>query len=324
MQQADGLVLFGALAVQGGLGAGELVAQRGDGVVRGGELRGGGGELGGMPLLVLLAGAGSVRAGLPGGGHGGVTLGAGSGDGLLRFGDPGCGCLAFVVQGTIGVAGPLLGVLACGGLGVGRGDGLGGGGAGLGGVQLGSVPGDRLGGGLGAGLLDLGGGLGADCLGLRFGGLEVAGCGELAAEGGELVQRGGQLGAQPAHRGDGVVADGPGPAEGRGDRPVAARLPGELAAAPERGHRGMPDQHRRAVAAVFGDLLLAVAGPGTRRGRVLAPGRAGASGVPAPARRAVCLRRRSGCGLGRSRHRSCPSCWPCQGTAERNEMRAMR
>src|SRR5208283_3438475 len=171
VQQADGLVLLGALAVQGGLGASELVAQRGDGVVRGGqlrgrggELRGGGGKLGGMPLLVLLAGAGSVRAGLPGGGHDGVTLGAGSGGGLVRFGDLGCGCLAFVVQGTIGGAGPLLGVLACGGLVVGRGDGLGGGGAGLGGVQLGSVPGDRLGGCLGAGLLDLGGGLGADCL----------------------------------------------------------------------------------------------------------------------------------------------------------------
>ena len=168
----------------------------------------GGGELGGMPLLVLLAGAGSVGAGLPGCGHGGVTLGAGSGGGLVRFGDLGCGCLAFVVQGTIGGAGPLLGVLACGGLGFGRGDGLGGGGAGLGGVQLGGVPGDRLGGGLGAGLLDLGGGLGADCLGLRFGGLEVAGRGELGAEDGELVQRGGQLRAQPAHRGDGVVADG--------------------------------------------------------------------------------------------------------------------
>src|SRR5271166_6358834 len=191
VQQAGEAVLFGALAVQGGLVAGELVAQRGDGVVCGGQLRGGGGELGGMPLLVLLAGAGSIRAGLPGGGHGGVALGAGGGEGLFCFGDPGCGCPAFVVQGTVGVAGTLLGVLACGGLCFHRGDGLGGGGAGLGGVQLGGVPGDRLGGGLGAGLPDLGGGLGADCLGLRFGGLKVAGRGELAAEGGELVQRGG-------------------------------------------------------------------------------------------------------------------------------------
>src|SRR5260370_209459 len=32
VQEADGLVLPGALAVQGGLGAGELAAQRGDGV----------------------------------------------------------------------------------------------------------------------------------------------------------------------------------------------------------------------------------------------------------------------------------------------------
>ena len=205
------------------------------------------------------------------------------------------------MQGTIGVAGPLLGVLACGGLGFHRGDGLGGGGAGLGGVEPGGVPGDRLGGGLGAGLLDLGGGLGADRLRLRFGGLGVAGRGELAAEDGELVQRGGQLRAQPAHRGDGVVADGRGPADGRGDRPVAARLPGELATAPERGHRGVPDQHRRAVPAVFGHLLLAVARPGTRRGRVLAPGRAGASRIPARGGcRAACLRD----SLGRGRDQS--------------------
>src|SRR5271165_1423886 len=162
VQQADGLVLLGALAVQGALGAGELLAQRGDGVVRGGQLRGSGGEVGGMPLLVLLAGVGSISAGLPGCGHGGVTLGAGSGDGRLRFGDPCCGCPSFVVQGTINVAGTLLCVLACGG-------------AGLGGVQLGGVPGDRLAGGLGAGLLQLGGGLGADRLGLRLGGLKVAG-----------------------------------------------------------------------------------------------------------------------------------------------------
>ncbi|MGZ6827403.1 MAG: hypothetical protein ACXVGH_11460, partial [Mycobacteriales bacterium] len=142
VQQADGLVLLRALAVQGALGAGELLAQRGDGVVRGGQLHGSGGELGGMPLLVLLAGAGSIRAGLPGCGHGGVTLGAGSGGGLLRFGDPGCGCPPLIVQGTINVAGTLLGVLACGGLGFGRGEGLGGCGAGLGGVQLGGVAGD--------------------------------------------------------------------------------------------------------------------------------------------------------------------------------------
>ena len=198
MQQADGLVLSGALAVQGGLGAGELLAQRGDGVVGGGQLRGSGGELGGMPLLVLLAGAGGVSAGLPGGGHGGVTFGAGIGGGLFRFGDPCCGGLAFAVQGTIGVAGTLPGVLACGGLGFGCIEGLGGCGAGLGGVQLGGVPGDRLAGGLGAGLLQLGGGLGADGLHLGFGGLKVAGCGELAAEDGELVQRGAQLRAQPA------------------------------------------------------------------------------------------------------------------------------
>ena len=159
MQQADGLVLLGPLAVQGGLGAGELVAQRGDGVVRGGQLRGSGGELGGMPLLVLLPGAVGVSAGLPGCGHGGVTLGAGRGDGLPGLGDPCRGGLAFVVQGTINVAGTLLGVLACGGVGFGRGEGLGGCGAGLGGVQLGGVPGDRLAGGLGAGLFQLGGGL---------------------------------------------------------------------------------------------------------------------------------------------------------------------
>ena len=216
----------------------------------------------------------------------------------LGFGDPGCGCPAFAVQRAAGVVGELLGVLARGGLGLHRGDGLGGGGAGLGGVEPGGVPGDRLAGGLGAGLLQLGGGLGADRLRLGFGGLKVAGRGQLAAEDRELVQRGGQLRAQPAHRGERVVADGRGPADRRGDRPVAARLAGELGAAPERGHRGVPDQHRRAVPAVFGDLLLAVAGPGTRRGRVLDTGRAGASRVPAHARRALCLRPVSGPGLG--------------------------
>ena len=320
MQQADGLVLLGALAVQGGLVAGELVAQRGDGAGRGGQLPGSGGEGSVVPLLVLLTGAGGISAGLPGGGHGGLPLGAGRGEGLLRFGDPGCGCPAFVVQRAAGVAGELLGVLPCGGLGVHRGDRLSGGGAGLGGLEPGGVPGDRQAGGLGAGLLQLGGGLGANRLHLGFGGLGVAG-GQLGAEGGELVQRGGQLGAQPAHRGERIVADGRGPADRGGDRPVLAWLPGELGAAPERGHRGMPDQHRRAVPAVPGDLLLAVAGPRTRCGRVLDTGRAGASRVPAGARRALCLRPVSGPGLGRSRHRSCPSCWPCRGTAERNEIR---
>src|SRR6266568_3737926 len=63
VQQAGEAVLPGALAVQGGLVAGELVAQPGDGVVRGGQLRGRGGEGGGVPLLVLLADAGGVSAG---------------------------------------------------------------------------------------------------------------------------------------------------------------------------------------------------------------------------------------------------------------------
>ena len=227
MQQADGLVLPGALAVQGGLVAGELVAQRGDGVVRGGQLRGCRGEGSVVPLLVLFPGAGSIRAGCPGCGHGGLPLGAGLGEGLLRFGDPGCGGTAFAVQRAAGVAGELPGVLPRRGLGFHRGDRLGGGGAGLGGISFDGVPGDRLGGGLGPGLLQLGGGLGADRLHLGFGGLEVAGRGELAAEGGELVQRGGQLRAQPAHRGERVVADDRSPADRRGDRPVAARLPGE-------------------------------------------------------------------------------------------------
>src|SRR5205807_9075603 len=117
------------------------------------------------------------------------------------------------------------------------------------------------------------------------------------------------------------VADGCGPADGRGDRPVLARLAGELLAAPERGHRGVPDQHRRAVPAVLGNLLLAVAGPGPWGGRVLVPGRAGASWVAARGRRGAVRPRRSGPGLGHRRHRSCPSCWPCRGTAERNRIR---
>src|SRR5260370_1105785 len=98
VQQAGEAVLLGALAVQGGLVAGELVAQPGDGVVRGGQLRGRGGEGGGVPLLVLLADAGGVSAGCLGCGQGGGTLAAGDGDGLFCFRDPRCGSPAFVVQ----------------------------------------------------------------------------------------------------------------------------------------------------------------------------------------------------------------------------------
>ena len=152
----DGLVLLGAFAVQGGLVAGELVAQRGDGVVRGGQLRGGGGEGGVVPLLVLLAGAGSIRAGCPGCGQGGVTLGAGGGDGLFCFGDPGCGCPAFVVQRRPAsrarcsacrraAASASIAVMAWAA--AARASAA---------SSLGGVPGGRLAGGLGAGLLQPG------------------------------------------------------------------------------------------------------------------------------------------------------------------------
>ena len=104
VQEAGEAVLLGALAVQGGLGAGELLAQRGDGVVRGGQLRCGGGELGGVPLLVVPAGAGGVAAGVLGCGQGGVAFGAGGGDGVLG------GC-ALVLQGAGGGVGGGLGVL---------------------------------------------------------------------------------------------------------------------------------------------------------------------------------------------------------------------
>ncbi len=106
-----------------------------------------------------------------------------------------------------------------------------------------------------------------------------SGGGELLAEDRELVQGRGQLGAEPAHRRQGVVADGAGPADRRGDRPAAVvRLPGELLAAAERRQRGMPDQHEGAVA-VLGHLLLAVAGLPARRPGV--PGRVRAAGIPA-------------------------------------------
>ena len=290
-------MLLGALAVQGGLGAGELLAQRGDGVVRGGQLRGSGGERGVVPLLVLLAGAGSVRARLPGCGHGGVTLGAGGGDGRLGFGDPCCGCLAFVVQGTIGVAGRCS---ACWRAAASASIAVRASAAAARASAASSSAACRATAWLAVSAracsswAAVSARTASACASAASGSPAAA---SWLAEGGELVQRGGQLGAQPAHRGEGVVADGRGPADGRGDRPVLAGLAGELGAAPERGHRGVPDQHRRAVPAVFGDLLLAVAGPGTRGGRVFQPGRAGASGVPAPARRAVCLRPVSGPGL---------------------------
>src|SRR5271166_3947838 len=124
VQQAGEAVLPGALAVQGGLVAGELVAQRGDGVVGGGQLRGRGGEGGVVPLLVLLADAGGVSAGCLGCGQGGVTLAAGDGDGLFCFGDPGCGSPAFVVQRAAGVTCEFFGMLAGGGLSFHRRDGL--------------------------------------------------------------------------------------------------------------------------------------------------------------------------------------------------------
>ena len=174
-------------------------------------------------------------------------------------------------------------MLARGGLGFHRGDGLAGGGAGLGGVELGGVPGDCLGGGLGAGLLQLGGGLGADRLGLGFGGLgspAAASCSPRTASWSSAADSCAPSRLIAASASSRMAAA----------RLIAAvtgrslaRLPGELAAAPERGHRGVPDQHRRAVPAVLGHLLLAVAGPGTRRGRVLDPGRAGASRIPARA-----------------------------------------
>ena len=265
-EEGDGFVLLGAFAFEGGLGAGELSAQGGDGVVRGGEPGGGGGEFGGVLLPVPLAAAFRAAARVFRGGDGG------RGGGALAVAFPG------------GAAGEFFGLLACPGLGFHLGDGLGGGGAGLGGAELGGVPGRCAGGGPGAGLFQLGCGLGADCLGLGFGGLGVTGRGELPAEDGELVQRGGQLRAEPGHRGQRVVADGARPADRGGDRPVLAGLPGELLPAPERGQRSVPDRHHRAVASVLGDFPPAVAGPPARRVMVPGPGRAAASRIPARSR----------------------------------------
>jgi hypothetical protein len=62
VKERDSLVLLLALAVQGGLGAGEVFPERGDGAVRGGERRR-------VLLPVLLAAAGGVVRGGAGGGQ---------------------------------------------------------------------------------------------------------------------------------------------------------------------------------------------------------------------------------------------------------------
>ena len=147
--------------------------------VRSGEPGSGGGESGGVLLPVLLAPPFRAAAR------------------VFRGGDGGRGGGALAVQFPGGAAGEFFGLLACPGLGFHLGDGLGGGGAGLGGAKLGGVPGRCAADGLGASLFQLGCGLGADCLGLGFGGLGVTGRGELPAEDSELVQRGGQLRAEP-------------------------------------------------------------------------------------------------------------------------------
>jgi len=284
VQQADGLVVGGAFAVQGLLSVGGLFAQRGDGVAGGVQPGGDGGERAGVLAGVVVTGAGGVAADGIGGGERVVAVTAGA-TGFLP-----CG-------GQRG-----LGVFSCPGLLVQPGDRFGGRGTGLGGVQFGGVPGGCLPGGLGAGLLDLGGGRSADSLGLRLGGLRVGGGGQLLADGSQGVQRGSQLPGQPGHRSQRVVADRRGPADRRRHRTVRWRLPGELLPAPERGHRGMPDRHHRAIPAVLGNLLLAVPGPGARRRRVLDPGQIHASRIPASARQ---RRRRGRLGNDR-RHCCCP------------------
>ena len=200
-----------------------------------------------LPVLVTAA------AGVRGRVEGGVAFGAGGGQ--FR-GVPG----ALAVERLHRGACCFLGIAECRGLGFHGGDGLGGGCACLGGVELGGVPGGGVACGLGAGVLQLRGGLGAGRP--RPGPRRPRGRrprGELLADGGELVHGGGQLGTEPGHRRQGVVADGARPADRGSDRAAVVRLPGELGPAAERGQRGVPDQHRGAVA-VLGDFPLAVAG----------------------------------------------------------------
>jgi hypothetical protein len=300
VEEGDGAVVPGALAVQCRFGAVGLLAQRGDRVAGGVEARGGGGERGGMLAGVVLTCGCGVAAG-----------GAGRGERVVALALRACGFLAGGVQGSQVV-------LACGGLSVERGDGFGGGGACFGGVRFGGVPGGCLRGGLGAGLLDPGGGPGADRLDLRLGGQGISGGSKLLADGGELVQRCGQLPGQPGHRSQRVVADRRGPPDRGGNRPVLAGLPRELLTAPERGHRGMPDRRHRAVPVVLGDLLLAVPGPGTRRGVVLDPRQVRASRIPACPARQPGRRRRLGGGGGR--HRCCPLPARAERQRTRNEI----
>ena len=265
----------------GRLCAGERVAQRGDGVVRSGQPRGGGGEGGIVPPLVVLADAGGVTAGRLGRGrrrHARAGAVRACPPSASRLRQPGVR-----VQRAAGVTAGAsarrraralsASIAARAWAAAARGSA----------ASSSAACRARLAGGLGAGLPDLGGGLGADGLSLRFGSLGVAGAASWPPRAASWSRTAGSC--APSRRSRRARRRGwPRPADGRGDRPVLALAPGQLLAVPECGHGGVPDQHRRAVPAVFGDLLLAVAGPGPG-GLVLDPGRAGAHpGQPADAR----------------------------------------
>src|SRR6266702_3528722 len=186
--QVSGQALpFAAFSGGVGLGPVQALPQFGDGVAERVELcLAGGGQSGGVPVVVVAEPGGLVAGilGACGGGcrsaQRGVAFGVGGCDRGLGLGPGLAGLVAGGLGGGAGgVAGlPGLGLRVPGGLGAGlgclggfhRGDGLGGGCAGLGSGLAGGVGERDLAGQLGAGGFRAGGGLGADRLDLGLGG----------------------------------------------------------------------------------------------------------------------------------------------------------
>ena len=127
-----------------------------------------------------------------------------------------------------------------------------------------------------------GGGCAAAGLGLCRSRLGVGGRGQLLAEDGELVDRGGQLPRQAGHRGQGVVAG------------VALEddAPGAQAAPTREGQQldPQPGRHARLVGEEGGHVGGAVAGDPGRSTSVIVPARSSPAGTPRSAQAAMSRR----------------------------------
>src|SRR6266568_2291634 len=173
--QVSGQALpFAAFSGGVGLGPVQALPQFGDGVAECVELcLAGGGQSGGVPVVVV-AEPGGLVAGILGACGGGCR----SAQRGVAFGVGGC-------DRGLGLGPGLAGLV---------GGGLGGGCAGLGSGLAGGVGERDLAGQLGAGGFHAGGGLGADRLDLGLGGLGAGSGGQLRADAAELAERAFELG----------------------------------------------------------------------------------------------------------------------------------